>query len=190
MVTTTFQPAAQAVWDTLDPALKKAIAGVDDAMEQVRNNHGAAMVEVWADESQDPGIMYIQPGGQTLRGKKGMEMFRAVDAIPAPLTTLTVEYERIVATKDIAFTVSIESGLMYPPGGNPWDLRGNVTYIYKRFGDVWKLIHRHVHGMDKNSLHTYDIKKCPECGVEMLETPMKIHRMGAHGHKWDDIVAN
>ena len=46
MVTTTFQPAAQAVWDTLDPALKKAIAGVDDAMEQVRNNHGAAMVEV------------------------------------------------------------------------------------------------------------------------------------------------
>src|SRR3974390_1757774 len=188
MVTYTLQPAAKEVWDKLPPALRDAIRGVDDAMEQVRNNSGKAMVEAWADETQDPGIMYIQPGGQTLYGRKGMETFRSVDGIPCEPTTLAVEYQRIVATPDLAFTVSIESGMMYPPGGKPFDLKGNVTYIYKRFGDRWKLIHLHVTGMNKGSLHTYDMLKCPECGVELLETPMKVHRMSEHGHSWDDIV--
>jgi len=189
MVKRTFHPAAKEVWDKLDPALRDCICRVDDAMEQVRNGSGKAMVEVWADQTQDPGIMYVQPGAPTLYGQKGMETFRSVESVPHKgFNELTVEYQRIVVTKDLAYAVLIESSMTNPPGGDPFDLRGNVTYIYERFGDTWKLVHRHIHGMNKESLHTYDLLKCPECGVELLETPMKSHRMGVHGHSWKEIV--
>jgi SnoaL-like domain len=192
MVTQIFHPAAEAVLDDLDPGLREAMLRVDDAMEQVRNNNGAAMVAVWADEDEDPGVMYCQPGAATLYGQKDMQTFSAADGPPPdPRAELTVEYERIVATDDLAYTVSIERGLLYPPGlPQGFDLVGNVTYIYRRFGDTWKLVHRHVHGMNKESLHTYDVWTCPACGVELLETPMKVHRLVEHGHSWEEIVGS
>jgi ketosteroid isomerase-like protein len=188
MGTQIFQPAAEAVMDQLDPALREAILRADDAMEQFRSNRGAAMVAVWADESEDPGITYVQPGGQSLCGQKRLEeTFHALDSLPNTPATLTVEYERIVANDDLAFTVSTERGLVFPPGlPEGFDLVGQVTHIYKRFGDTWKIIHRHVHGMNKESLHTYDIEVCPECGIELMETAMKIHRMSEHGQKWSE----
>ena len=189
MVTQIFYPPAEAVLDSLDPALRECMLRVDEAMEEVRSGSGTSYAAVWADESEDPGIMYPQPGAPTAYGAQVKETFQGYKVDGLPKVELITEYERIVATKDLAFAVLFEHGMPRKADGTieDNDLAGNVTYIYQRFGDHWKLIHRHVHGMNKFSLHTYDVITCPECGESMLETPFTIHCRTVHDMEMEEI---
>ena len=44
---------------------------------------------------------------------------------------------------DMAYTVGLERGEVVVDAGAPQSMVLRVTHIYRRFGDGWKLVHRH-----------------------------------------------
>ena len=52
--------------------------------------------------------------------------------------------DRVVCVgADMAYTVGFERGEVVVDGGAPQSMVLRVTHIYRRFGDAWKLVHRH-----------------------------------------------
>ena len=190
MPTQMFHPAAEKVLDDVDPALLDALRRVEEGMEGVRSGHGVAYAAMWAAADEDPDIMYPQPGAPTIYGDEIRETFRTYDRPGSEPVDLVTEYQRIVQVGDLAFVVLIERApVRYADAPLDAELAGNVTYILRRFGDQWKLIHRHVHGMNKFSLHTYDSYTCPECGVTLFDTPFRNHCIAEHGMTYPDVYA-
>jgi len=52
--------------------------------------------------------------------------------------------DRVVCVgADMAYIVGFERGEVVVDGGAPQSMALRVTHIYRRFGDGWKLVHRH-----------------------------------------------
>ena len=56
---------------------------------------------------------------------------------------LVVENTVVFASGDLAYTVGFERGEVAVDGGDPRPMAIRVTHIYRRFGNAWRLVHRH-----------------------------------------------
>ena len=56
---------------------------------------------------------------------------------------LVPENTVVFASGDLAYTVGFERGEVVVDGGIPRPMTLRVTHIYRRFGDEWRLVHRH-----------------------------------------------
>ena len=56
---------------------------------------------------------------------------------------LTIEDTVAYSSGDLAYTVGFERADVSIDGGPPRPMTVRVTHIYRRFGEEWKLVHRH-----------------------------------------------
>jgi ketosteroid isomerase-like protein len=57
---------------------------------------------------------------------------------------LAVENTVVYSSRDLAYTVGFEQGdVVVDDEGTKRPMVIRVTHIYRRFGDDWKLVHRH-----------------------------------------------
>jgi ketosteroid isomerase-like protein len=56
---------------------------------------------------------------------------------------LATENAVTFASGDLAYTVGFERGEVVVDGGDPRPMTIRVTHVYRRFGDEWRLVHRH-----------------------------------------------
>lgn len=56
---------------------------------------------------------------------------------------LVPEHSVVASSGDLAYTVGFERGEVTVDDGPPRLMTIRVTHIYRRFGDTWRLVHRH-----------------------------------------------
>ena len=56
---------------------------------------------------------------------------------------LVPEHTVVFSSGDLAYTVGFERGEVTVDDGPPRLMTIRVTHIYRRFGDAWRLVHRH-----------------------------------------------
>src|SRR5512145_1635105 len=56
---------------------------------------------------------------------------------------LVPEHSVVFSSGDLAYTVGFERGEVTVDDGPPRPMTIRVTHIYRRFGDTWRLVHRH-----------------------------------------------
>jgi ketosteroid isomerase-like protein len=126
--------------ETPDPAF-------DDARQRLR----AALAEMLAGNPQ-PGIdLVAEHDDVTLFGAWGpiekghesvVDTFRWVSGRFSN-GVLTIEDTVVYASGDLAYTVGFERADVSVDGGPMQSMILRVTHIYRRFGEEWKLVHRH-----------------------------------------------
>jgi ketosteroid isomerase-like protein len=121
--------------------------GFTDALEQVRaalaamgSGNPQPYIDCWA-ESDD--ITLFGAWGPIEKGHRRLtETFHWVGSRfkGGPLVP---ENTVIFSSGDLAYTVGFERGEVMIDGGTKRPMTIRVTHIYRRFGDEWKLVHRH-----------------------------------------------
>ena len=123
-----------------DRNLTDALEQVTAALAAMGSGDPQPYIDCWA-ESEDATLFGawgpIEKGYQQLT-----ETFRWVGN-RFKSGQLVPENTVVFASGDLAYTVGFERGEVVVDGGIPRPMTLRVTHIYRRFGDEWRLVHRH-----------------------------------------------
>jgi ketosteroid isomerase-like protein len=126
---------------TATNGLESALERVRGALRSMRNGEPDAYIACWA-ESDDATL--FGAWGPIEQGYKSLaDTFRWVGS-RFKGGDLSVENTVVYASGDLAYTVGFERGdVIVDTDGTRRPMVIRVTHIYRRFGDDWKLVHRH-----------------------------------------------
>jgi ketosteroid isomerase-like protein len=123
-----------------DRNLTDALERVTAALAAMGSGDPQPYIDCWA-ESEDATLFGawgpIEKGYQQLT-----ETFRWVGS-RFKSGQLVPENTVMFASGELAYTVGFERGEVVVDGGIPQPMTLRVTHIYRRFGDEWRLVHRH-----------------------------------------------
>jgi ketosteroid isomerase-like protein len=125
---------------TEDQKLTEALEEVRLALAAMASGNPEPYIKCWA-ESDDATL--FGAWGPIDRGFRRLaktfrwmgSRFRSGQLVP--------EHTVVYSSGDLAYTVGFERGEVTVDDGPPRLMAIRVTHIYRRFGDAWRLVHRH-----------------------------------------------
>jgi ketosteroid isomerase-like protein len=125
---------------TQDPRLTEALEQVRMALAAMGSGDPEPYIACWA-ESED--VTLFGAWGSIDRGFRRLaKTFRWVGS-RFRRGQLVPEHTVVFSSGDLAYTVGFERGDVTVDDGPARAMTIRVTHIYRRFGDTWRLVHRH-----------------------------------------------
>ena len=125
---------------THDPGLAEALERVKTALAAMGSGNPEPYIDCWA-ESEDTTL--FGAWGPIDRGFARLaKTFRWVGS-RFTRGRLVPEHTVVFSSGDLAYTVGFERGEVAVDDGPARPMTIRVTHIYRRFGDTWRLVHRH-----------------------------------------------
>jgi ketosteroid isomerase-like protein len=113
---------------------------VKTALGQMGSGDPEPYIDCWADADD---VTLFGAWGPIEKGHQQLvETFRWVGS-RFKAGTLVPEDEVVFQSGDLAYTVGFERGDIAVDDGGPRHMTIRVTHVYRRFGDEWRLVHRH-----------------------------------------------
>ena len=125
---------------TEDHKLTEALEQVRTALAAMGSGNPEPYINCWA-ESED--VTLFGAWGPIDKGFRRLaktfrwvgNRFRSGQLVP--------EHTVVFSSGDLAYTVGFERGEVVVDDGPARPMAIRVTHIYRRFGDTWRLVHRH-----------------------------------------------
>jgi ketosteroid isomerase-like protein len=118
----------------------QALQQVQTALAAMRAGDPQPYIACWADRDD---VTLFGAWGPIEQGYRPVtETFRWVGSRFRG-GALAVEHTVAFASGDLAYTVGFERGEVVVDGSAPRPMTIRVTHIYRRFGEGWRLVHRH-----------------------------------------------
>jgi ketosteroid isomerase-like protein len=122
-------------------ALDNAMRSVGDAVMTIRSGDAQPYIDCWAD---DPDVTLFGAWGPIERGYEALtSTFRWVGSRFTRHSGGSAENTVVHVSGDLACTIGFERGPVSVDGGPEREMVIRVTHVYRRFGEEWKLVHRH-----------------------------------------------
>jgi len=122
-------------------ALDNAMRSVGDAVMTIRSGDPQPYIDCWAD---DPDVTLFGAWGPIERGYEALtSTFRWVGSRFTGHGGGSAENTVVHVSGDLACTIGFERGPVSVDGGPEREMVIRVTHVYRRFGEEWKLVHRH-----------------------------------------------
>jgi len=123
-----------------DRSFTESLERVNRALSAMVAGNPQPYIDCWA-ESDDATL--FGAWGPIERGYRRLaEVFRWVGS-RFQGGRLVTENTVAFASGDVAYTVGLERSEVAVDGGTPQPMTIRVTHIYRRFGNEWRLVHRH-----------------------------------------------
>jgi ketosteroid isomerase-like protein len=123
-----------------DPKLAEALEQVRLALGEMGSGNPEPYIACWADS--DDATLFGAWGPIDKGFRRLAKTFRWVGS-RFRSGRLVPEHSVVASSGDLAYTVGFERGEMTVDDGPPRLMTIRVTHIYRRFGDTWRLVHRH-----------------------------------------------
>ena len=123
-----------------DPKLAEALEQVRLALEEMGSGNPEPYIACWADS--DDATLFGAWGPIDKGFRRLAKTFRWVGS-RFRSGRLVPEHSVVASSGDLAYTVGFERGEVTVDDGPPRLMTIRVTHIYRRFGDTWRLVHRH-----------------------------------------------
>jgi ketosteroid isomerase-like protein len=123
-----------------DPKLAEALERVRLAVAEMGSGNPEPYIACWADS--DDATLFGAWGPIDKGFRRLAKTFRWVGS-RFRSGRLVPEHSVVASSGDLAYTVGFERGEMTVDDGPPRLMTIRVTHIYRRFGDTWRLVHRH-----------------------------------------------
>jgi len=122
--------------DAIAQAVEARIADYTDAIKQLDIER---MLDFWADTE---GFVFAGDGLLTVGYDKYAEQLREAISNTAEVTSLAHKKPYIYVLSKDAASLSMEyEWSMIDKAGNTINAKGSWTYVFKKFDDVWKVVH-------------------------------------------------
>jgi len=124
-----------------DTVFPDAHARVAAAIPAITSSDPLPSIDCWAERGD---VTLFGAWGPIEQGHAAVtETFRWVASRFRGGNELVPDDRVICVGADMAYTVGFERGKVVVDGGAPQPMVIRVTHIYRHFGDVWQLVHRH-----------------------------------------------
>jgi ketosteroid isomerase-like protein len=123
-----------------DPKLAEALEQVRLALAEMGSGNPEPYIACWADS--DDATLFGAWGPIDKGFRRLAKTFRWVGS-RFRSGRLVPEHSVVASSGDLAYTVGFERGEVTVDDGPPRLMTIRVTHIYRRFGDTWRLVHRH-----------------------------------------------
>ena len=123
-----------------DPKLAEALEQVRLALGEMGSGNPEPYIACWADS--DDATLFGAWGPIDKGFRRLAKTFRWVGS-RFRSGRLVPEHSVVASSGDLAYTVGFERGEVTVDDGPPRLMTIRVTHIYRRFGDTWRLVHRH-----------------------------------------------
>jgi ketosteroid isomerase-like protein len=123
-----------------DPKLAEALEQVRLALGEMGSGKPEPYIACWADS--DDATLFGAWGPIDKGFRRLAKTFRWVGS-RFRSGRLVPEHSVVASSGDLAYTVGFERGEVTVDDGPPRLMTIRVTHIYRRFGDTWRLVHRH-----------------------------------------------
>jgi ketosteroid isomerase-like protein len=125
---------------TEDLKLAEALEQVRLALAEMGSGNPESYIACWADS--DDATLFGAWGPIDKGFRRLAKTFRWVGS-RFRSGRLVPEHSVVASSGDLAYTVGFERGEVTVDDGPPRLMTIRVTHIYRRFGDTWRLVHRH-----------------------------------------------
>ena len=123
-----------------DPKLAEALEQVRLALGEMGSGNPEPYIACWVDS--DDATLFGAWGPIDKGFRRLAKTFRWVGS-RFRSGRLVPEHSVVASSGDLAYTVGFERGEVTVDDGPPRLMTIRVTHIYRRFGDTWRLVHRH-----------------------------------------------